>query len=96
MKTSTNVALNGWNNTFVPKNLNVKVADWLAENDFSEKDVESINEGVTFADFKTCICGKNEHGLDIIDTAKCGQFCVSCYMDSFLRDAIFDAIDAIA
>ena len=96
MKTSTKKQLKGWDNTYEPKNLKVNVRAWLAENDFRQEDIECIEEDATFADFKTCICGKSERGLNIIDTAKCGQFCDSYYMDTFLRDAIFDAIDAIA
>ena len=96
MKTSTNIALKGWNNTFVPKNLNVKVAEWLAENDFSQEDVDNVYDNATFADFKTAIVGKSERGFNIVDTDKCCAFCNTQYMDSFLRDAIFDALDAIA
>ena len=96
MKTSTKKQLKGWDNTYEPKNLKINVRAWLAENDFRQEDIECIEEDATFADFKTCIDGKNEHGMNIIDTNKMIRFCDIYYIDSFLRDAIFDAIDAIA
>lgn len=95
MKTSTNKALARWRNTYAPKNLNVNVSAWLKENKFSQQDIETVKKDATFADFKSCIEGKSEHGLDIIDTERMmDQFCEG-FMDSFLRDAIFDAINEI-
>lgn len=93
MKTSTNKQLTGWNDTYVPRNLNVKVAEWLQENGF-DNDVENVDADATFADFKSCICG-TDHGLYVIDTEKMGRYCDSYYMDTFLRDAIYSAIKAL-
>lgn len=95
MNTSTKTMVPGWFKTFVPKSLNVKVAEWLAENEFSENDINAISDGTTFADFKSCIEGQSAAGLDIVNTDKCSRFLKSGYMDSFLRDAIFDAIRVI-
>lgn len=89
MNTSTSKAVKGWNNTFAPKSLNIKVSEWLAENDFSNEDVECVDEDATFADFKECLDG------GYVDLSKMNRLCDGDYMDTFLRDAIYDAIDAI-
>ena len=96
MKTSTNIELKGWNNTFVPKNLKVKVSAWLAENGL-EEDAQNIDSTATFADFKQFIIGTDKHGLQIVDCEACQrEYVENGYMDSFLRDVIFDALSAIA
>lgn len=97
MKTSTNKRLEGWADTYEPRNLKVNVAAWLAENHFSDKDVKTVDPSATFADFKSCICGE-DHGIYTIDTAKMGRFIDNDegYADTFIRDAIYSAIKAIA
>jgi hypothetical protein len=95
MKTSTNKEIKGWNNIYTPKNLKVKVAEWLAENDL-EDDAKNIDANATFADFKKFIQGTNEYGMQVVDVQACEiEYCENGYMDSFLRDVIFDALDAI-
>jgi len=96
MKTSTNIEVKGWNKIYTPKNLKVKVAAWLAENDLAD-DAKNIDSKATFKDFQKFIIGTDEHGLQTVDVQACErEYVENGYMDSFLRDVIFDALTAIA
>lgn len=96
MKTSTKKVINGYRNTFTPKNLKVNVCAWMLENGLDEQDTNCIFADTTFADLKSCDKGVNEHGAHVIDWDRLDQFCYTYGMDSFIRDIIFDATFAIA
>lgn len=93
MKTSTNKELKGWRNTFVPKNEDVLIADWLRENDLAE-DADKTEEYVKFADLRKYIV-EQRNGRNVIDCEAMGEIMKDDYIDSFLRDILFDALDAI-
>lgn len=76
-KVSTRQPLSGWNNTYMPKSMNVKVNDWLKENDFYVEEGQRLDLGsVTFKEYN-----QNRDSYQFVDT--------------FIRDAIEDAIDGI-
>lgn len=91
MKTSTKKEIKGWRNIFTPKNLKVKVSEWLKENGHDDDDA-SVFEGVTFADLKSCVIGKDARGLNKINYDKLDELTGYAYMDSYLRDVTFDAL----
>lgn len=94
MKTSTNKEIKGWKNIYTPKSVTIKVADWLSENGL-EDDAKNIAKDASFADFAKFINGKNKYGANIVDVDSCEiEFCYG-HMDSFLRDVVFDALDAV-
>lgn len=95
MKTSTNKEIKGWRNIFTPKNLKVKVSEWLLENGHDNEDA-SIFAWITFADMKSCVIGKDERGANIINYDKLDELTDYAYMDSYLRDVTFDALFSIA
>lgn len=92
VKTSTSVQVPGWYDTFAPKSVNVNVSAWLSENHFSGSFISAVDADATFADFRGCIVG-HEKGMDVIDTVKMSRLCLD---DSFIRDAIYDALRSIA
>lgn len=94
MKTSTNKELKGWRNIFAPKSLTVSVAEWLRENDLAE-DADNIEEWATFADFKKSIEKVDRDGRYTLSN-KYLDYAKDNYIDSFLRDVIYDGLRAIA
>ena len=95
MKTSTNKLIKGWNNTYAPKDFNVKVAEWLRENN-CEDDANNFDKNATFGDLKKFLQGTNEYGQNIVDVDAIElEYVENGYMDSFMRDIIFDAYFAI-
>ncbi|MBQ8938352.1 MAG: hypothetical protein IJ066_11665 [Bacteroidaceae bacterium] len=93
MKTSTNKELKCWKNTFAPKNENILIADWLRENDMAV-DADKTEGYVKFSDLRKYIVGQRG-GRNIIDCEAMGEIMKDDYIDSFLRDILFDALDAI-
>lgn len=93
MKTSTNKELKGWRNTFVPKNENIFIAEWLLENGLAE-DADKTEEHVKFADLRKYIV-EQRNGRNVIDCEAMGEIMKDDYIDSFLRDILFDAHNAI-
>lgn len=93
MKTSTNKELKGWRNTFAPKNENILIADWLRENDLTE-DADKTEEYVKFSDIRKYIVEQRD-GRNVIDCEAMGEIMKDDYIDSCLRDILFDALDAI-
>ena len=95
MKTSTNVELKGWMNTFVPKSLDVNVREWLLENEMTEDDARVFEPDTTFADLRSCAKVIDKFGNRTLDYDRLGAFCTTDDMDSTLRDITFDAAFAI-
>ena len=94
MKTSTNKEINGWRNIFTPKNLKVKVDEWLLENGHDQDDA-IVFEGLTFGDLKKCIMCKDSFGKNIINWDLLEEMTCYAYMDSYLRDVTFDALSSM-
>lgn len=93
MKTSTNKELKGWRNTFTPKNEDILIADWLRENGLAE-DADKTEEYVKFSDIRKYIV-RQSNGHEAINCEAMGEIMKDDYIDSFLRDILFDALDAI-
>lgn len=94
MKTSTKKEIKGWRNIYTPKNLKVKVSDWLKENGHDDDDAR-VFEGVTFGEMKACVDHIDEKGIRHINWDKFDSLICYRYMDSYLRDVTFDACFSI-
>ncbi len=93
MRTSTNKEVDGWRNIYAPKNLQVKVAEWLAENGLAD-DANNIEEWATFEHFMQEIEYIDKDGRYTL-SEKYEDLAKNNYIDSFLRDVIYDAILSI-
>jgi hypothetical protein len=93
MKTSTTKELEDWRNTFAPKNEDILIADWLRENGLA-KDADKAEEYVKFSDLRKYIVKQSDERT-VIACGALGEIMKDGYIDSFLRDILFDALDAI-
>lgn len=92
MKTSTKKQINGWNGIYTPKNLKVNVCEWLRENGHDEEDCNVIFDETTFGDLKGCVASVDKNGTRTLDWDKLNNYLLTYYIDSYLRDVIFDAL----
>lgn len=88
MKTSTSAPLKGWRNTYAPKCENINVREWLKENGL-QNDAPTIRPRATFRNFRNCL---DQGGR--VDFRLLKRYTLRD-MDTFLRDAIYSALEAI-
>lgn len=85
--TTTEKIMKGWNNVKAPASLTVKVGEWMQENGFDADDVALVGN-LTLQDYAACFDG------NICDTERMDAMSQG-HLDTYLRDAIFDAIQAV-